>query len=193
MGKWIVVAFALVVIGCVDRPSRHTVEAAQPIDFGCEIEKHAKILERAGRIPFDHGFTEKLIGRFGYVSMNGGYTGLYQFHQPSYEQAQRMYVIHGVMEKGSNILRPVNRNANIGADVIGLVADFVSVYPEALRDLKIIGVGKYSDGTPNYNELITNQYAPRFAVQYNIELRPSDWREMCACVMDGTQAQPPIR
>lgn len=95
------------------------------------INEHAKILMDEGRMPEDFGDAFSVLGTYGWHSASdpgvstggtvpslgvlnhgrGGAFGAYSFSPEAFEQAKRCWWIHGVMEAGSDILVPVNRNA----------------------------------------------------------------------------------
>lgn len=166
-----------------------------------EIERHADILKREGRIPTDFWSSHRVLGRYGWHNnegdssvggtpslgllqrgaRSGGSFGAYSFYRPAFEQASRSWWIHGVMEAGSDILHVVNRNAKLTEQVIGYRVQYISAYPHEIRDATVIEIPKWPDGSLRSSELRLNKRAPSYAMTYDIGILPPDYVDMCNC------------
>lgn len=159
------------------------------------FEAHAAILQQEGRLPADFEGVHYILGRYGWhghaghersdgvrLRRSGGAFGAYSFYQPAFEQAQRSWWIHGVMEAGSDILRPVNMNAKFADQVVGYRVGHISVVGsrESIRDAVVVEVPKYFDGSST-NTLRLDTKASGFALGYNIGILPPDFVSLCEC------------
>lgn len=205
---------AIIAAGCATRPPAGQTPAQQRFSAQQEalFTAHADMLKKEGRMPFDIGDSSGALGTYGWhtdcgdsegpsmpVALlqhcvgGGGAFGAYSFSQAAFDQAQRSWWIHGVMEAGSDILHAVNNGAKFTEQVVGYHVDYIGVapitrngkeeWPPALRDLIVVEVPKYSDGSLRSDQLRLNKKAPSFAYTFNIGVLPPDYVNLCACVL----------
>lgn len=159
------------------------------------IEAHAATLRKEGRMPLDFSDAFRVIGQYGWHSAcgdgvgavaqvwiyrcDGGSFGAYTFYEPAFAQAKRTWWIHGVMEKGSDLLHPMNRGAKFDESIIGYGVSFMYKGPEGAR---VIELPKYSDGS-SMNVLRLDKKSPDFAQQWDMAITPPDYVDMCSCTI----------
>lgn len=159
------------------------------------IHSYAEKLVDAGRLP-DTADAFRILGQYGWhnagsgassvgalatlsvlTSGTGGSFGAYTFYQPAYEQAQRSWQIHGMMETGSDILWPMNANAKFTEQIIGYHVGYISDGPEHAT---VIGLPKYDDGSFR-GGLQLDKKATKLVRQWGLMILPPDYVDMCAC------------
>lgn len=189
------------------------------------IKEHAKKLAKEGRMPEDFASTELFLAEYGWHSGNEtapgnqpplwllqsgarqgtGSFGAYSFSQRAFAQAQKQWWIHGVIEKGKDLLYPLNRNANFDPSVVGYRIS--GIYGERLSATVIEVRGKGyewqswgSDGSSDHGKdtwsgplrlskpFPDDGKEPRFVYQYDIAILSPDYVDMCGCTMSSTSA-----
>lgn len=177
------------------------------------FSSHQAELVKQGRMPSDFGDAYRVLGQYGWhtgrdtsvrevgtrpslgflqFSDGGGTFGAYTFYEPAWEQAQRSWWIHGVMETGSNVLHAVNMSAKFTDQVVGYYVDFLwdgcrtCDGRTSPRHIKVLDIPKYSDGSLHSRELVIDYRAKRFVEMYNVGVLPADYVDMCACIVGGS-------
>ncbi len=186
------------------------------------IEAHGKQLVALGRITDpEHFDATRFLASYGWHSScgdsagtspilcNGGSFGAYSFSQAAFEQAKHIYVIHGTVDAGTDILSDVSygvmipdRNGAVwsgspigkGAFDSAIVGDSVGSltycqgYGNHIKycdqaDLRGATVIKFIDK----GHVQISKKATHDAVMYGLVIRPPDYIDMCDCTVGGGQ------
>jgi hypothetical protein len=154
------------------------------------IEAHKQELVKLGRMSNDFGMAEIILGRYDWHGDGPGYFGAYSFYQPAFEQAKRGWFLHGEVLEGSNELWPhddwdtkgQSHIIHFDESIIGYTLPEMYMswfkdgkYTGAWFTAKIIGIAE--DG----HIAILDRRAPHHAEQWQMQIVPNDWQDMCAC------------
>ena len=186
------------------------------------IEAHEKLLVAAGRITdAAHWQPELYLAEYGWHSScgdsrgtapifcGGGAFGAYTFSEAAYQQAKRIYVIHGTVDAGTDILvdqsygvmipdrngvvwsgSPIGKGAfdsAIVGDSVGSLT-YCQGYGNHIKycdqaDLRGATVIKFIDK----GHVQISKKATHDAVMYGLVIRPPDYIDMCDCTVGGGQ------
>lgn len=149
-------------------------------------------------MPEDYYEDYRVLGQYGWIRTAGGSSGVYSFYRPAYEQMQRSWVVHVVMQKGSDILIAVNRNAEFvrkcrsqwwGSDgshgedcdvpmkpPLGYSVGWMYGGPQGAHVLEVL----------SSNRLKLDKKASEDVLQYDVMITPPDYIDMCACVVPSS-------
>jgi hypothetical protein len=158
------------------------------------IEKHKKLLIDAGRISdpehFEATFFLGTYGWFHGICDEGSlekpepcYFGAYTFSQEAFEQAKKIYVLHGQMEQGSDLLVDVGAGA-FDKEIVGLEVPYLT-YCEltggklrhcdsGLKEAKVV---EFIDK----NTVRLNKKAEWNANMYGLTVKPDGYVDLCNC------------
>ncbi len=198
------------------------------------IDAHEKLLVAAGRITdAAHWQTEMYLATYGWHSACGeskgtepvfcdsGSFGAYSFSQEAYEQAKRIYVIHGTVDAGTDIL--VDANYGVlqpeadGSIIMASTDGYHSPLGKGAFDPAIVGdsVGfltycqlygnhdKYCDGPGLTGATVVkfidkghvriSKVAKHDAIMYGLVITPPDYVDMCACTVPTSAPDPNVK
>lgn len=148
------------------------------------IDDHASILMKEGRMPTDFAATFTVLGEFGWHKLSDAYSGVYTFHQASFDQAKRSWWIHGTMKAGSDLLVAVNRNSQFECSdwdatsckmnsPVGFSVGFMYKGPVDAKVLAVVG----------RSTLRLDKVSPADVLQYDLSILPPDYVDMCQCAV----------
>lgn len=196
------------------------------------IENHKKALIDAGRITDpSHFFVELYLARYGwfngicdedkYEKASPCSFGSYVFYQPAYEQAKKIFVIHGTIDANTDILIDDSYQKYIpdknGLILLGSTDGSHSSIGNGAFDNSIIGYNvqnlsycekygnhlKYCEGEDNLSgakviEFIDkghvriDKIAKHDAAMYGLVIMPDDYKDMCQCTLPMYTSSAPI-
>jgi hypothetical protein len=116
------------------------------------IQEHKQLLVKAGRVTDpDHFPAELYLANYAWHTHGDGMFGTYTFYQPAFEQAKKLYVIHGEMLAGTDILVDTSWGECIeekyGGCIIGSSDGYASPRKPGAFDAAVVG---YFVGTLTY-------------------------------------------
>jgi hypothetical protein len=205
----------LIAIGvCVAQVARHESGEAYINRQLKIIEAHKALLVKAGRITDPSHFSaEVYLASYGWHGDANGSFGAYTFYAPAFEQAKRIFVIHGEVDEGSNILVDANYGhyvedergvTELSSDNVGKGAFDPSIVGDTVPGLT------YCESYGNHNKycdepgligakvikfidrghVMLDKTADHDAVMYGLTITPPDYVDMCGCTVPMSAPDP---
>ena len=184
--RTVLICLAIALIGCgviVQQKSGSGMFIDRELKI---IDQHKALLVKSGRMAQGFGMAELVLGQYAWHGDGSGYFGAYSFYQPAFEQAKRgWFLAHGYVIEGNNELWVDDDNIKFDDTVKGRSVNLAMFWYENVKhkdarfQAKIIGLPPEKDCA---HCLLLDKRAPHYAEQYQVQILPEDWVNMCSCI-----------